>query len=74
MIERENDLAFADFMKNNSDEILRLFDTLSADSNYFAKREGLKLLYQLLCKHVGLREVYTESKDRLKFIMNTVLD
>lgn len=68
------DLAFADFMAANREGVLCLFDFLAADSNYFAKREGLKLLYQLLCKHAELREVYTESKERLKFVMNTVLD
>ena len=44
------------------------------DSNYFAKREGLKTEYMLLVKNEALRKQYTQDKDRLKSIMVTVLN
>jgi hypothetical protein len=54
--------------------LLEIFDYLEKDENYFAKREGLKTLYHLLKKHKGMREYYVGCKDRLKIIMNTVLN
>ena len=74
MLERDKDEAYNAFIKQHESDVLGLFDILAQDTNYFAKREGLKSLYQLLCRHVNLRNLYTESKERLKFIMNTVLD
>lgn len=51
-----------------------MFDFLENETNYFAKREGLKTQYLLLSKHEKLRISYTADKERLKTIMNTVLN
>ena len=83
ILKRENDQLFETFVLTNKTAILDLFDILGHDSNYFAKREGLKSLYELVCRFDSLRKDYTENKESLvifsifkfqKFIMNTVLD
>ncbi|CDW83107.1 mo25-like protein 2 [Stylonychia lemnae] len=71
---REGDEGFVKFLHENQEEILQVFDYLEQDENYFAKREGLKTLYQLLKLHQKIREYYVASKDRLKIIMNTVIN
>ena len=51
-----------------------MFDFLETENNYFAKREGLRTQYLLLVKYDELRLAYTENKESLKNIMETVLN
>lgn len=69
MGERENDKAYLDFIHANYEAIFEMFDFLENETNYFAKREGLKTQYLLLARFDDLRTKYTANKDRLKQIM-----
>lgn len=51
-----------------------MFDFLEHEDNYFAKREGLRTQYMLLTKYDELRVKYTQDKEALKYIMQTVLN
>ena len=74
LFEREgDDSEFLNFLYNNCEEVLKLFDILENDQNYFSKREGFKTEYMLLVRNEYLRKYYTSDKERLKNIMNTVL-
>ncbi len=51
-----------------------MFDFLENESNYIAKREGLRTQYHLLMKFESLKQKYVQNKDTLKYIMQTVLN
>ncbi len=46
---RENNEHIEKFLIENYVEVIKAFDFLENDENYFAKREGLKTLYEVLC-------------------------
>lgn len=48
LTQRDSDGNFIQFIAESKEEILSIFDSLQKENNYFAKRESLKTLYQLL--------------------------
>jgi len=51
-----------------------MFDFLEKDENYFAKREGLKTLHEVLEKYQSIRLKYVQEKEHLKSVMQMLLD
>jgi hypothetical protein len=64
------------FLNDYCEEILNIFESLLVESNYFSMREGLKTSYQLMAipKNEGIRKYYISDKNKLKYILNTVLN
>ena len=48
LYQRDNDEQFIHFINDNKEDVLKVFDSLEKENNYFAKRESLKTLYQVL--------------------------
>ncbi len=77
LFEREGDYPrFDKFLNDYCEEILNIFESLLVESNYFSMREGLKTSYRLMAipKNEGIRKYYISDKNRLKYILNTVLN
>lgn len=77
MFEREGACPRYDvFINEYCEEILNTFESLLVESNYFSMREGLKTSYRLMAipKNEGIRKYYISDKNRLKYILNTVLN
>jgi hypothetical protein len=72
--ERENDQVFNSFVNKSVDDIFSIFEDLREEDNYFAKRLSLKTLYLTLVKYENLRKAYIMDRERLKCIMQLVLD
>lgn len=65
------------FIENSPGEIIDLLTSLATeDENYFAKRKSLELLIELLQKPKleNLQKAYLCSKDKLKDVMQMLLD
>ena len=77
LFEKEEDFkSYDDFLNDYCEEILNIFESLLVESNYFSMREGLKTSYRLMAipKNKNIRKYYISDKNRLKYIMNTVLN
>jgi hypothetical protein len=61
-------------MLTNYKEVFEIFDFLEDDQSYFAKREGLKTLHEVLCKFPELKELYVKDKEHLIRIMKEIVN
>ena len=67
----------ATFLSANKEEIMaRVFMPMAKDDNYFAKREGLKTLHEVLLreKYASLREFFVQEKENLIWVMQMLDD
>jgi hypothetical protein len=55
---------------------LRIFESLNVEANYFSMRESLKTSYMLMAadRNEVIRKQYIGDKNRLRYILTTVLN
>jgi len=78
LFEREGECSnqYDRFLTDYAEDVLRIFESLNVEANYFSMRESLKTSYMLMAadRNEVIRKQYIGDKNRLRFILTTVLN